>query len=463
MCAIVIPRIKKPSEDKENLKNYRPVSNLPYLGKLIESVVIDQTDSHLSALGLHEPLQSAYTPNHSTETAMLRVSNDILRALDRGQSVYLVLLDLSAAFDTIDHQVFVSRLQEDYGVTGGVTDWMESYLKNRHQVVAINDTFSEKVPLKYGFPQGSKIGPFGFKLYTKPLTQIVKKYGISIHLYADDTQLYIDFDPENSVDAMNRMEACIAEIKSWMAKNKLKLNDSKTEFIILGSDQNLAKISEWTVSVGDKEILPSRSVRDIGAMLDSKFTMRTHVNSILQSCYFQIRSLSKIRKYLTEDSAKSLSHAFVTSRLDNMNSLLFKIPNYQIDRLQLVQNNMARLVMKEKRSCSITPLLIHLHWLPVKFRIEYKILLIVYKCLHGEGPSYLVSLLKRYYQTYSLRSSNQNLLEETLTRRKFGDRAFSVAGPKLWNTLPIELKNSKSVDIFKKSLKTYYFKRAYKI
>ena len=150
--AIVKPLIKKPSLDKENFKNYRPVSNLAYLGKLIESVSIEQIDAHLSTLGLHEPLQSAYTPNHSTETAIMRVTNDILCALDRGQCVYLVLLDLSAAFDTIDHQVFVSRLQEDYGVTGGVTDWMESYLENRHQVVAISDILSNKGPLKYGFP-----------------------------------------------------------------------------------------------------------------------------------------------------------------------------------------------------------------------------------------------------------------------------------------------------------------------
>ena len=459
--AVVRPLIKKPSLDKENFKNYRPVSNLAFLGKLIESIAIEQIEDHLSINQLHEPLQSAYTPNHSTETAVVKVTNDVLCALDHRQCVYLVLLDLSAAFDTIDHQVFLSRLREDYGVTGGVTDWMESYLVNRHQNICVNDALSDKITLKYGFPQGSKIGPFGFKLYTKPLIQIATKHNIQIHLYADDTQLYTSFDPHNSAEAMNRMEACIAEIKSWMATNFLKLNDSKTEFIIFGTDQNVLKVSEWTVSVGDAEVLPSRTVRDIGAMLDSALTMRAHVNSVVKSCYFQIRSLSKIRKYLTEDSAKSLTHAYVTSRLDNMNSLLFDIPNYQINKLQLVQNNAARLVLKQRKSCHITPHLIYLHWLPVKYRIEYKILLLVYKCLHGRGPSYLSSLLKEYCPQRALRSSSLSLLIEPKTRQRYGDRAFSVAGPKLWNALPEHIRTSNSVNIFKTALKTFYFKKAF--
>ena len=152
--AMVIPLLKKPSENKENYKNYRPVSNLPYIGKIIEQVAIDQFEDHLSAHDLHEPLQSAYTPNHSTETAIVKVVNDVLRSLDKRQCVYLVLLDLSAAFDTIDHDVFLLRLKEDYGITGGAADWMASYLKDRYQSIDINGTLSDKIELKYGFPQG---------------------------------------------------------------------------------------------------------------------------------------------------------------------------------------------------------------------------------------------------------------------------------------------------------------------
>ena len=187
-----------------------------------------------------------------------------------------------------------------------------------------------------------------------------RKHNIQIHLYADDTQLYTTFDPNNSADAMKRMEACIAEIKAWMANNLLKLNDSKTEFIIFGTAQDIAKISQQSVTVGSAKVLPSKVVRDIGAMLDTSLTMKTHINSTTRSCYSQLRGISKIRKYLSQDSTKSLIHAYVTSRLDNMNSLLYNIPDYLINKLQILQNNAARLITRQKKYCHITPFLIRI-------------------------------------------------------------------------------------------------------
>ena len=462
--AIVIPLKKKPSADKEKFTNFRPVSNLPFIGKLIEQVVIDQINHHLSKNNLHEPLQSAYTPNHSTETAVIKVTNDILRALDERQCVYLVLLDLSAAFDTIDHQVFLLRLREDCGVSRGVADWMEYYLSNRTQSIDIYGTLSDKVKLDYGFPQGSKIGPFGFKLYTKPLVAIAQKHGVSLHLYADDTQLYLPFDPQNSKFAMEQMEACITEIKLWMANNFLKLNDDKTEFIMFGSQHDLAGVSERILSVGDERVLLSTTVRNIGAMLDSTLTMIPHINNITKTCYFQIRNLSKIRKYLSKDSTKTLTHAFVSSRLDIMNSLLYDVPKTHTKKLEYIQHHAARVIEQVHRSCPITPILKELHWLPVEYRSKYKILLLVYKSLHGKGPDYLASMLKEYQQDhYTLRSSAQVLLRQPSVHKKYGDRAFSVAGPRLWNALPLSLKLSPSVDSFKKGLKTYLFKKAFKV
>ena len=461
--AIVKPLIKKSSLDKENLKNFRPVSNLPYIGKIIEKAAITQIERHLNMHSLHEPLQSAYTANHSVETALLKVSSDILLSLDRRQCVYLVLLDLSAAFDTIDHNAFLKRLSTDYAVSGSVADWMRSYLVSRQQKIAINSTLSDTITLDYGFPQGSCIGPFGFKLYTKPLTSIAKRHNVSIHLYADDTQLYVPFNPSDSEAAMARLEECIEDIRQWMTMNFLKLNDSKTEFVILGSPQDVAKVTEWTVTVGGNEILPSTSARNIGAYFDSSLDMKQHVNNIIKSCYHQIRSLSKIRKYLTIDSSKKLVHAFVSSRLDNLNSLLIELPDTQLKRLQTIQNHAARLILQQKKSCHITPLLMELHWLPIKCRIEYKLLLLIYKCLHDKAPSYLSALLQPYAPSRALRSTSQHLLVEPPTKKKYGKRAFAVAGPHLWNALPLHIRKSATVTIFKTSLKTFLFRAGYNI
>ena len=418
-------------------------------------------EKHLTENSLHEPLQSAYQANHSTETALLKVSNDILMALDKRQCVYLVLLDLSAAFDTIDHRVFLTRLEENNAITGDALKWMESYLHNRSQYISINTSKSNNIHLEYGFPQGSTVGPFGFKLYTKPLTQIAEKHGINIHLYADDTQLYIPFNPANSEPALSRIENCLKEIKEWMESNFLKLNDAKTEFIIFGAPQDIVKVTGWTVTVGDAEILPSTSARNIGVFMDTTLNMKCHTKNVVRACYAQLRAISKIRKYLTFEATIKIVHAFITSRLDNLNSLLQKLPDYQIKKLQMVQNNAARLIMQQKKSEHITPTLIQLHWLPISHRIQYKLLLLIFKCLHGTAPAYLTSLLQPYTPARALRSTTQHLLQEQKAQRKYGERAFCVCGPKLWNSLPLSVRGSKTIASFKTVLKTYLFKLAY--
>ena len=211
------------------------------------------------------------------------------------------------------------------------------------------------------------------------------------------------------------------------------------------------------------EVLPSRTVRNIGAMMDSALTMQPHVHSVIKSCYVQMRNLSKIRKYLTEAAAKSLTHAFVSSRLDNMNSLLFDVPKELLKKLELIQHQAARIVKKENKYCHITPILQDLHWLPIQYRIQFKILLLVYKSIHGEGPAYLASMLEEYRPSRHLRSAGQSRLVEPRVHRKYGERAFSVAGPRLWNELPPHIKRLKTVSSFKSALKTHFFSKAFNV
>ena len=171
--------------------------------------------------------------------------------------------------------------------------------------------------------------------------------------------------------------------------------------------------------------------------------------------------VSGIRKYLTIDAAKTIVHALVTSRLDNLNSLLHKLPEYELDRLQKLQNSAARLIFKQPIENNITPTLKQLHWLPVRKRIEYKIILLTFKCLNDLAPSYLSSTLQSYTPPRSLRSSSGLLLREHSTFKKYGERAFYNCAPNLWNKLPLELKQCNTVDTFKGHLKTYLFEAAY--
>lgn len=456
--ALVRPLLKKASLSPEELKNYRPISNLSFVSKLIERLVSTRLNTYLSAHALVNKFQSAYRMFHSTETALLRVQNDILTALNNKSSIALVLLDLSAAFDTIDHDILLSRLKNNFGITGKALGWIKSYLSDRSQRVVVNNIPSPDSEMKFGVPQGSVLGPLLFTLYMTPLADIVSQYGLYYHFYADDSQLYVSFNPRSDVtNVFRNIEHCISSVKSWMQTNLLKLNDSKTEYIYICSKYFSEFKPVYGIHVGDSEIRPQSCIRNLGAFFDKHMTLERFVNEKVKSCIFYLRNISRIRRYLTPEATKLIIHAYVISRIDYANSLLVGVNKSYLRRLQVVQNYAARLIFKSSRRESATPLLRSLHWLPIEFRITYKLLLITFKCLSGNAPVYLSELLDIYVPSRQLRSSSSVLLSEHKTTNSFGDRSFKCAAPHLWNKLPIAIRLINNMRQFKKALKTHLF------
>ena len=461
--AIIRPILKKSDLDPNVLKNYRPVSNLPFLSKILEKVVDVRIEDHLVQNNLHAYFQSAYRKFHSTETALLKVQNDILRALDENSAVVLVLLDLSAAFDTIDHNTLLRRLEDHYQLSGKGLEWIMSYLSNRFQAICIEGESSEPILVKYGVPQGSVLGPKFFTMYTKPLGAICSRHGLLHHFYADDSQLYISFKPADSVsksETMHRIECCLADIISWMNRNILKLNADKTELMLFSSKHNHQYLENISITVGESEIDSSNSLRNLGAYFTPHMDMKKHVNMVCRSAYFQLRQIGRIRKFLTIDATRTLVNALVTSKLDYCNSLLVGIPDCTINKLQQVQNTAARIITKTSRHDHITPVLKGLHWLPVSQRIVYKTLIYTYKALHDQCPQYIKELLTVYRPTRDLRSREAlTLVLPQVRTATFGNSSFSHAAPRLWNGLPGPLRSAKSINAFKKGLKTHLFSR----
>ena len=218
-------------------------------------------------------------------------------------------------------------------------------------------------------------------------------------------------------------------------------------------------INPCTVRVGTTDVKPVSEVRNLGSWFDSNFSMYIHISKSCSAAFFWLHNIKQISKFLARDKLEIVLHAFVTSRIDYCNGLLYGLPDCEITKLQRVQNTAARLLTSSRKYDHITPVLNELHWLPVRYRIQFKILLLTFKALNGMAPAYISDLINvRKHTRYSLRSNIGTILLHPAGKMKksFGDRSFSVAAP-LWNTLPVSLRNTDSILTFKSSLKTYLF------
>ena len=332
---------------------------------------------------------------------------------------------------------------------------------NRTQSVSIQSHSTPPSSIFTGIPQGSVLGPLLFSLYTCPVSQIFTKASISYHLYADDTQIHISFSPTQSHDSLSLLSSTLDEVYAWLTSNRLSVNPSKTEFLIIGNPQQRNKIQSSSIVFCGNVISPSESARNLGVTFDSNLSLTKHISSICKSAYYQIRQLCQIRSSLDISSAIILANSLVISKLDYCNSLLNGLPKSSINRLQVIQNSLARTMYPSaKRSDHISPVLHKLHWLQVSSRIEFKIAILTFKVLKFQQPAYIYDLIAPYIPSRSLRSSNKNLLIVPDIRSEMGRRSFSFASPSIWNSLPQHIRSSDSLPAFRGLLKTFLYQKS---
>ena len=253
---------------------------------------MNQLNSHINSSNTSNQYQSAYSKFPLLGIALLKIHKDILASMDVGTVTALTLLNLSAAVDTIDHTILLSRLDDWFGVTGKARDWFKSYLTGRCQRIKIGDCLSSKTDLKFGVPQGSVLGHLLSTLYTTPLNSMIFEHAIPHHLYADDSQLYVSFASGDSAAALNGLQSCLASAQSWMSTNKLKLNPDKTEFLLIGNERQRSKyLSMCPIELLGVKTNPAKSAWNLGVIFDKNFTFRSHISVVCNSCFYHMRDL----------------------------------------------------------------------------------------------------------------------------------------------------------------------------
>ena len=449
-----------------DVSNYRPISNLSSLSKILERLVLSRLQPFLLSSQNFSPYQSAYRKLHSTETCILKTLSDIYKSIDEGLPTLLVSLDLSAAFDTISHSILLERLKLSFGINHNALNWIRSYLHGRTQAVALSGFKSSPKSLNSGVPQGSVLGPLLFSVYISPVSNLVEIAGLKHQIYADDTQIYSVINKLQPSQSLKSLESCLALLSSWYTHNYLFINPAKTECSLFGSPHQLTKFSSANpinVSLSNVSISPSGSLKTLGITIDSALSFKPQVGSLIKSLNFHIRALRHVRHLLTKKDAGLLAIALVHAKLDYCNSILSNTTATNINSLQKLQNRLARLVLRPGLPChsvSSASLLHDLHWLPIRKRISFKIASLTHTALHQKEPSYLNELLLPYIPSRMLRSSDQGFLVIPRSRLVQTSRSFHIASPSIWNSLPPHLRLETNPTKFRTGLKTFLFQSA---
>ena len=348
-------------------------------------------------------------------------------------------------------------------IGGNVLNWIASYLSNRSFKVRVRMSKSKSYVLEIGVPQGSILGPLLFILYTKELQDIVSKYGLSVHLYADDTQIYLAFDVHSKNVDLSQLTNCFNEVRCWMSENCMKLNEEKTEVMDIG----MYKSSINEIKLHSEIIKPVSKAKNLGFYFDHTMSLNDQITATQKVCNINLRNLRRIAFTLPHSLKVQLVHSCILFFLDNYNCTYGALSCLNVQKLQTIQNDAVRFIFNIKgkdKWKSITPYLKRLNFLPVKFRIQYKIALMVFKCINNIAPDYLSSIIKfRSPNRYSMRMDNDfYLLEIVPSETKRAKGAFSYQGPRVWNKLPYSIRLLNELSKFKTELKTHYFKLAYR-
>ena len=447
--AVVVPLLK--GGDPQNVQNYRPISLLSVVSKILEKIIARQLTFYLESKSLLSTNQHGFRPKLSTETALTTVTNQIYNNMDNRKISLLTLCDLSKAFDSVDHMYLLnkcSNLKID-------TEWLTSYLKKRTQSVRIDDTTSSKENVNYGVPQGSILGPILFNIYVNDLSLFVND--CLIVQYADDTQLLHSGTIDDLAGLVNRAETSLSSIKSYFNTNGLLLNSNKTQCIFIGNKQLLKRIPQTTViKLDESSITPSNNVKNLGIYMDNSMSFEKHVNELNKKVTGVLMYINRVKDNFDKTSRILIVQALALSSINYCLRIWGTTNNTLLHNVQKLQNFAAKIAVGglTKRD-HVTPAFQELKWLTMKNKVIFDTAITVFKAMHNQLPEWFLNF-PTVGDTGSERTRQNTQLHVPRFHTDTGARCLGVLGPRVWNGLPSHVKQTSSLTVFKNRLNNYF-------
>lgn len=453
--AQVIPLPKKLNP---SLSDYRPISILPFLSKVLERVVHQQLSAFLSENELFNPFQSGFRQGHSTVTALVKITDDIRHGMDNKCLTVLALLDFSNAFNTVDFDILLGLLRS-LNISPTVIDWFHSYLFGRRQRIRADDVISEWCDISAGVPQGGVLSPLLFAIFINTITHNLTS---SYHLYADDLQLYSQGSLVNLAAAVHNINRDLQRISEWSSSFGLKVNPAKTQVMIVGGPRSTARI-EWgslpAVTFDGVHIPYSRKVKNLGVYMDSCLTWDAQVGEVSRKVFASAGAINRLRNFLPIPTKVALVQALLLPILDYADCCYLDLSEKFLDKLERLQNFCIRIIFGLRKYDHVSEFRSQLNWLPIRRRRDLHVLSLLYTVLFNPlAPAYLKERFQ-FLQSANdreMRSSRKLHLSFPPHSSQFYSNSFTVQSIRLWNSLPLPIRKSQSLPIFKSRLKTHF-------